>query len=721
MSYDISSWADGLKDKMADLKKRQLATIIVLFFAFLLYSVVWSYISIMKLYSLNASVYDLGQFMQAFWNAYHSNSVYNVYTTVLTYGDVYLFFPFVYIQSYPLLLSVQSILLGVAIFPIFGIAKHFLKSELTSLLISLSYLIYFPLVGLNWFDFHTDALFVPFFLLGYYFYIKGRYKLSFFFFLLASIGRYPEAFLVAIFGLLTIIEDLFHKYSQNKLVRVGEYKFLVSITAAASTLMILGYVSLKTYATITLSNLPLTSNLENKIFTVLLVFVPMMMIPVFSKKWLILLIPYFYAMFTTNVSQWVFPYFTHYQMTSILIPFIFIGTVEGMYALFGSNHSNLNTNNDERFPVKRKIFRKIRSIKPDKKVAVAIFTAVILFSLVYEPFGPYNQFSQTDFNLSSILEANMTLYEELNYIAGMIPNGNPYVLTDNQIPQVFPRPQEHNAPMLVIPSTIAYNMTYQSVNGTWQKPRIDYVLMYTLGWGFTQSFAYPYNGTAYDITQRLWETGNYGMLAEASGIVLMEKNYTGKPELYIPLHEYFSADYFYLGSGAYRNGSDISVTDTGTASQTYSQAWGGPFTYLPPGHYIVTFQLETTNRSPSNYIDLVISDHSYGASLPIPLASEDLKGTDFSKTNTVTNISLSFSIGYFAEDIEFRGDYANWNGTLTLKGVNVKQVGFYSGYSSSTIYSENHISKDFLNIVPQRLKRILLIPHSYVTLRDSSL
>ena len=143
---------------------------ILLFIIFIIYSITWSYITIMRYYSLNAYIYDLGLYQQELWLVYNTHwSFISFLWNLLFRGTMFIFFPISFFNSYPLTLTFQTVLLAIAIFPIYGIGRHFLKSNLAALIISSSYLIYFPLAGVNWFDVHNQAFFIPLFLFAYYF------------------------------------------------------------------------------------------------------------------------------------------------------------------------------------------------------------------------------------------------------------------------------------------------------------------------------------------------------------------------------------------------------------------------------------------------------------------------------------------------------------------------------------------------------------------------
>ncbi|MGC9079655.1 MAG: DUF2079 domain-containing protein, partial [Nanopusillaceae archaeon] len=143
---------------------------IILIIGFISYAITWSYISLMRYYSLNANIQDLGIFLQGLYDTAHL-PLSGILNQLASNGAFVLLLPFYFLKiRTQALLVFQSIWLALAVFPLYGIAKHYLKDEIPSLLISLSWLIYFPLAGINWFDVHRQAFFPTLFILSYYFY-----------------------------------------------------------------------------------------------------------------------------------------------------------------------------------------------------------------------------------------------------------------------------------------------------------------------------------------------------------------------------------------------------------------------------------------------------------------------------------------------------------------------------------------------------------------------
>jgi uncharacterized membrane protein len=150
------------------------APLAILSAIYAIYAAAWSYISIMRFLSLNAFILDLGVNIQFAWDALLRSSLPSFLQDFAHKGIVYLVAPVFLTGSYPAVLIFQSAFIGLGAFPIYGIARRALGSDAASLAMAASYLIYFPLAGVNWYDFHYQALFPTLFLLGYCFYLSGR-------------------------------------------------------------------------------------------------------------------------------------------------------------------------------------------------------------------------------------------------------------------------------------------------------------------------------------------------------------------------------------------------------------------------------------------------------------------------------------------------------------------------------------------------------------------
>ena len=132
----------------------------ILFTANASYIAYFALISLMRMWSLNANVYDLGVVMEQSWLVFHTNWTLHLFLSDFGYfSGRFLLSPLFVPGSFTLILIAQTVAIAIPSFFVYGIAMKIVKRRLPSLLISLSYLIYFPLAGMNLFDFHYMVFF----------------------------------------------------------------------------------------------------------------------------------------------------------------------------------------------------------------------------------------------------------------------------------------------------------------------------------------------------------------------------------------------------------------------------------------------------------------------------------------------------------------------------------------------------------------------------------
>ena len=149
--------------KGAIIKGKKYSDLVFVFLAVIVYIIYWSWISIYRLYTFQAGVFDLGSIAQEFWLVYHQPFLsINTLSGFLNRDVMYIFSPLSFFNSYPLILVTQTIFLGVPAIFIYLIAINVLKNKVMAVVLSISYLMYPLLVGINWFDVHNQAFFIFF-------------------------------------------------------------------------------------------------------------------------------------------------------------------------------------------------------------------------------------------------------------------------------------------------------------------------------------------------------------------------------------------------------------------------------------------------------------------------------------------------------------------------------------------------------------------------------
>lgn len=537
------------------------STLILILFL-LVYNILWDYIEIMRFLSFNAYVYDAGVFMANSYQFIHLN-LYNIpvqakVSQIIQRPFGFLLSPISLLPgyyNYEFYFILQSLFISLPSFFIYKILKVTGHSNLLSLTIGSLYLIYFPLSGPNFFDLHSANAFIPFFFGGIYYYYKGNFKNALILLLISSLVRYP----LAIFPLLFGLSNLFFILLQRSKARDKELSFSLVLFIISTVILSISYIvnagstnytasdfHIYNYSFMTILR-GITLNADSKIMTLILYFLPLSFIPLFSKRFLILYFPFIIYLFISNFSTLLIPQAFLYQYPLLIAPFLYLGLVDVLV----NKKRNVNKN------VRGEIVRN-HAMKSHYEVTAIVISVLILTSataVVFEPYSPANSlakeqfFSGVPFDFGStinVTKADQIFAKALPYL---IPADNPYVLVENNIPQVFPRMLPYFNTPLVGDGNVIGNVTYSSVqnnsypiwaNHKWVYTKIDFVIADVLN---SVGFYVGYSGVPGGLPDSInsfvnimLESGYYGILAEIGGFLVLERNYTSEPKLFYPLN-----------------------------------------------------------------------------------------------------------------------------------------------------------------------------------------
>ncbi len=175
------------------------SSVVVLLLA-LSYALLFSYVTIQKYRTFNATFLDLGLNNEVLWltlrGAYFSSQFQTIYPfNIQSIGFVVLL-PFYALYPHPEgTLVLQAFLLGFASIPLYLSCRVLFRLHLPAVVFAGCFLLYFPLQGANMFDFHFEAMFPFFFLWGFWFMLKDRETLA-----------YPLLTVAALVNLVTLLE-----------------------------------------------------------------------------------------------------------------------------------------------------------------------------------------------------------------------------------------------------------------------------------------------------------------------------------------------------------------------------------------------------------------------------------------------------------------------------------------------------------------------------------
>ena len=568
-----------------------------------MYITYWSYITVYRIITFQAGVYDLGLMQQEFYLTLNSHSLSGLLIAFLNKDTAILFAPIYYFHSLSAIVILQTIFLGLPAVLIYAISLQVLKNKNQSLTFSLIYLVYPLLYGVNWFDVHNQAFLIFFFLLGFYLFIIEKYKLSILFLLLSGLTHYLLLGLPILFS-LPIIYDSFFSRNHNK--KTGMYGLVILV--ASLILLIVTYfvnltININISSTVHSGNIDLLAFLPSKILTLFLALVPLGFLSVYPNRYILLILPFLSIMFISSQTIYFIPGILTDQYASTLIPGVFISAIYGF--------SNLKKISEKKHVSARKIFRiKIKKYNNALKVGVISTLIVMLILAPFSPIIDHSNLYKTNLPISKYSK----LYQEFSTEIKLIPLNTPYVVIGDSEPSVLPYPQLNNTPVLVTPYTLTYNLSYKQLDGlSYRNATINYVIGNPYGEMFTQSLTTPYNLSMYALLSKLYNTGNFGIIAEASGIVLLERNYTGPLQYYVPINCTLGSAYLQapiiLGNLPLSS-TNYLLTKNRPILVNNSIELNGPM-FLPPGEYNFSFFISSNNPNNSYQSNFTVNGSGF--------------------------------------------------------------------------------------------------------------
>ncbi|MEM2740515.1 MAG: DUF2079 domain-containing protein, partial [Candidatus Bathyarchaeia archaeon] len=134
------------------------------------YSIIFSYYTIMRHYSFRSNAWDLGILVQSIASAAQGklfrNNVELYYSPTGSYFGIhfapilFLAVPFFYLAPrVETILILQSTILALGAIPIYLLSKFYFNNYFVALTMATTYLLNPNLQGINWYDAHTQAFF----------------------------------------------------------------------------------------------------------------------------------------------------------------------------------------------------------------------------------------------------------------------------------------------------------------------------------------------------------------------------------------------------------------------------------------------------------------------------------------------------------------------------------------------------------------------------------
>jgi len=302
--------------------------------AIFVYTLVFSYITILRHYSFNSTYFDLGCFEQGlwttlegsfFWNSPHNASQFGVHNSPILFLllPIYKLFPF----SETLLIT-QTILLALAAIPLYYIGKKYLDSW-GGLVFSIIYLLYPALHGINLFDFHELAFLPLILFLSLYYLITNQIRGFVITSLIALMIKEDVSLLLIA---LTAYAIYSHRYSSKQqkwvmyiLIFIYISWLLISFQYIIPYFNPQGYAFSSRYDTTGGISDILTHNFLYKLVYIFLLLIPLGFTPIAAPDILLVLTPSLAEiLLQSNVA-----YRITTQYSALLIPVLFVSAIIG--------------------------------------------------------------------------------------------------------------------------------------------------------------------------------------------------------------------------------------------------------------------------------------------------------------------------------------------------------------------------------------------------------
>lgn len=667
-SVESHSW---LRLKRAELNILHFRIISILLVV--VYVVLWSFISIHRYLSMKANVWDLG---------YAANLIGSILTTKWSFslvvtqfahqGILFFLAPLSIFTSIPEILVFQSVMLGLPIYLIFEITYHETESTTIATILSIAYFFFFPLAGANWQDVQLMNMFIFLFLLAYLLYLREKYLLSVFVFVLSGLVRFPYMGLVSVSSFAMLIPVL-RKILHNRTLDLAPREMVVLALFAVSTFILtFQYVWLEhTAPSLILTHASPIMNpllgLRSKLYTVILLMGPLLFLPLLSKKWILSTLVFFAVAFFFNNPIYVYPEVFLNWYTVAVIPFLFLGTIDAIAML---KRKHLKQRSDSKATETR--FRFLRKLTSVRNIASIILLILLVMAIWTEPYGPLNQTSFNNFEMYQDFKTNTSLFASAQEVISLIPESNGNILVQNDIAQLFPRPAVHE--ILVAPYGIGPDVTpldiaqnqFPFYGGNSAFVKIDYVIT---DFNDIHSLMEPPVTAGYptmlELVEMLYNSSYYGVVAEVNGIILLERGYHGPLKLFQP---YSNSVDLETVTGAPYETINHSITINGEFNNVTLRS---PFKCMFPGHFSVVASLNVEDYNNSTIwfeAGYYNSNHQFifGNKTIFPIY-ESTTGKDY-------DLNITFDFERFASNAQFFWVLYNFSGSITINSVKILQL-----------------------------------------------
>ncbi len=631
----------------------QAAMNIIPFLAVALSLFYWMPIIWLKYLTLHDYVFDLGVFYGSLHSIFytHSGTVLYQYAAGSTLRII--LSPLSMLNSFIILLYIQLVLVLGSAITVYLISRRIFRNPIGPVLMSVAYPLYFPVNGSIFFDVHAQTFFLPFMLLAYYLEISGRYKLSFAFFILAGLTRFPIIGIVVLYSMADFIYSFRTGYhSQDRTLMRTRMRFDMALFMAAFIITVLQYYS-NTYVLgiSSMGNIHyvagssfLGGSLGTDLITVLIFSAPLLLLPLYYSEFSLILWALFAFSFYTNYSGYLYPSVFTDQYSALFVPLIFISVFAGLAARKDRDYGQSRA--------------KILQWKDDARLrtAIKIFVAIAVFAVLFQPYSPLATHTDGSFNIANYTAAGPVSEPQLQQVIDLMPASATGIAFGGDMPEVMVHSPNVNG-TLVSDTINGYPLSW-----TPQYLAATDSIQYISGLPTDLGIAPAVNGyNQYQLTQNAMESGAFGIVAEYHGAYLLERGYHGSSELFSPLH-YSTVSYrqmFPLNSSEVLDGG-LEISNASNVTVIPSTSF-----LFYPGMYSLQLNLSSVSLNGS-------------AVFQIRLSASDVSGNIVLASPQISNgqnlVTVNFTLDNFYVNSEVFITGMNFQGSVMLQSMSIQEM-----------------------------------------------
>ena len=636
-----------------------------------LYAGIWSYIGILKILSLNAYVFDLGINSERGWQVLHTNlGLHGYLTTLINSGIVFPLSPLTGSGDFFAMVIFQAFSIAIVGSVIYFIAKEKGLKSRESMLISLAFFLYFPVYGIMWFDFHYQVFFLPLFMFAYLLYLRKNYFASTLLFFLSGIVRYPYSIFPLAFASIELF--MLFRNRQSGYDRKGMV-LMVLLLVLMVIWTVLGFLFLGLSSTIPHGGVSQYTGTAvtvwSRFYVILLFLAPLLFFPVLRARWIILALPAFYLFLSSSYTWYAYPHVFQGQYAAGVAPFLFLGLID--YLTLSVKPMN---GRKMKMPKRRRLFR----MKSAGRPIVAILAFLLFLNIFFAPFSPLNNQFGDQFNFQQNISYSSQQYFELGSMLKLIPSSETYIAYQNNIPEIFPRPLPPSGVPLMggyLGSFTNVSVSEATVN-SWQVNADGKILSLPLYFALADALNpnfYLSGNSIYSITHVMYKSGKYGILSEGSGLILLQRGYSGTIKNYIPENMTIFGSTL-VNSSEY---SQKATTNPRNITMIIGDEYKGSPLYLFPGQFTVTIninskQITNATNLASATLKVYSGNHSF--------LSIIRKNLTLNNNLSIYKLTFSFSLNGIAGNVYYALFLPENNSGINVSKMVVTQVAPFQNY-----------------------------------------